>query len=182
MKNTTHTHKIISHTIWIYTPNFNSQSGLNCGVRTSLKFCSNLNAPPPVAHTVVTNCAIPFDLANWRKLPISDVGNRMKCNEPRRPRIWTSSICTIWHGNKQKLSKASFFFFCFQNSRAIISPVNVCLDGRFCHMLNFLLNIVEYFAMFPPLDRVQRALYLLARNTPIWSAFHRYPCQTMALL
>uniref|UniRef100_A0A8W7PI69 Uncharacterized protein n=1 Tax=Anopheles coluzzii TaxID=1518534 RepID=A0A8W7PI69_ANOCL len=57
------------------------------------KSSSNLNAPPPVAQTVVTSWAMPFDLASFRKLSISDVGKRMKWSEPRRPRITTSSIC-----------------------------------------------------------------------------------------
>uniref|UniRef100_A0A182J1V7 Uncharacterized protein n=1 Tax=Anopheles atroparvus TaxID=41427 RepID=A0A182J1V7_ANOAO len=71
-----------------------SSSNLASFMLTSMrKSSSNLYAPPPVAQIVVTSCAIPFDLASRRKLSISEVGKRMKCSEPRRPRITTSSIC-----------------------------------------------------------------------------------------
>lgn len=62
---------------------------------TSLNLFSNLKAPPPVAQTVVTSSAMPLALASEMKLNISDVGKRIKCSDPRRPRIVTSSIWKV---------------------------------------------------------------------------------------
>lgn len=81
--------KILIHKKYVFIP-------LTC--RNSF---SNLNAPPPVAQTVVTNSAMPFCLANSRKLLMSVVWKRMKCSEPRRLRISTLSIWKV----KEKYNK-----------------------------------------------------------------------------
>lgn len=119
-------------------------------ILTSLKFCSNLNAPPPVAHTVVTNSAMPLDFASDRKLFISDVGNRMKCSEPRLPRMCTSSI---WI--RICVAKSINSVHPAPESRKNL-PANVCLGGQFCRRRNFSWDTDECFAGFRLPDLVHR--------------------------